>query len=238
MAFDRNKTGELVIKPRVPPRIKLLVAASAAAVLLGGAVYIYNYGLSMAGFERQYAEQAQQSLIEDNRRLKQENHALREALARAERAIQMDQASYQELEKSLKASAQEIIKLREELNFYRNIISPADKKAGLRIQSLAIEPAGVNRRYRYKLVLIQALKHEQSIRGTARFEIIGVQAGQDAVLRHPAPNERAIGVNFKYFQDIEGHFDLPAGFTPQRIKVNVTAGGGQTVEAEYAWPQA
>ncbi len=236
MAFDRNKTGELVIKPRVPPRIKLLVAAAAAATLLGGAVYIYNYGLSMAGFERQYAERAQQDLLEDNRRLKQENHELREALARAERAIQMDQASYQELEKSLKASAQEIVKLREELNFYRNIISPADKKAGLRIQSLAIEPAGVNR-YRYKLVLIQALKHERSIRGTARFEIIGVQAGQEAVLLHPAPNERAIGVHFKYFQDIEGRFDLPAGFTPQRIKVNVTAGGDQVVEAEYAWPQ-
>ena len=33
-------------------------------------------------------------------------------------------------------------KLREELNFYRNIISPVDKKAGLRIQSLAVEPIG------------------------------------------------------------------------------------------------
>lgn len=237
MAFDRNKTGELVIKPRVPPRLKLLVAATVAALLLGGAVYIYNYGLSMAGFERQSAERAHQGLIELNRRLQQENRELREALARAERAIQMDQASYQELEKSLKVSAQEILKLREELNFYRNIISPADKKAGLRIQSLEIESAGANR-YRYKLVLIQALKHEHTIRGTARFEIIGVQAGQDAVLRHPAPNERAIGVNFKYFQDIEGRFDLPAGFTPQRIKVNVTADGGQVVEAEYAWPQA
>ncbi len=237
MAFDRNKTGELVIKPRVPPHLKLLAAAATAALLLGAAVYIYHYGLSTAGFERQHAAQAQQRLLEENQRLQRENQELREALARAQRAIQMDQTSYQELERSLKASAQEIVKLREELNFYRNIISPADKKAGLRIQSLAIEPLGA-KRYRYKLVLIQALKHEHSIRGTARFEIFGVQAGREAVLRHPGPNEHAIGVNFKYFQDIEGGFDLPAGFSPRRIRVQVTADGGQTVEAEYAWPEA
>jgi hypothetical protein len=237
MVFDRKKTGELVIKPRMPPQFKLLVAAAASALLLGGAVYIYNYGLSMAGFERQHAEKTHQALLEENSRLKDENQQLRAALARAERAIQMDQVSYQELERSLKASAQEIVKLREELNFYRNIISPADKKAGLRIQSLEIEPAGANR-YRYKLVLIQALKHERPIQGTAQFEIVGVQAGQETVWRHPGPNERAIAVNFKYFQDIEGRFDLPAGFVPRRIKVHVTAGGGQNVQAEYAWPEA
>lgn len=234
--FERNKTGELVIKPRVPPRLKLLLAAAAAAVALGVSAYIYNYGLSMAGFERKHAERAQQALIEENRRLKDENRELREALARAERTIQMDQTAYQELDKSLKSSAQEIVKLREELNFYRNIISPADKKSGLRIHSLYIEPAGTNL-FRYKLVLIQALKHERAVQGTAHLEIIGRQAGQDAVLRHPATNQRPLGVNFKYFQDIEGRFELPPGFTPQRVRVNVTT-GGQTAEAVYAWPQA
>jgi len=193
--------------------------------------------LNRAGFERQSAEQTQQTLHDETRKLRDENHELQESLARAQRTIQMDQAAYQDLDKSLKASAQEIVKLREELNFYRNIISPTDKKSGLRIQNLYIESAGSANQYRYKLVLIQALKHESSIQGRASFEISGVQVGEDVVLRVPAANERAISVHFKYFQDIEGKLELPRNFQPKRIKVYITTSGGTSMaEATYAWP--
>jgi hypothetical protein len=149
----------------------------------------------------------------------------------------MDQAAYQDLDKSLKASAQEIVKLREELNFYRNIISPVDKKTGLRIQNLAIEPIGTSNQFRYKLVLIQALKHESTVHGRASFEISGIQVGEDAVVRVPAANERPIPVNFKYFQDIEGKLELPRNFQPKRIKVIITTvGGASMAEATYNWP--
>jgi hypothetical protein len=236
--IDLNKPGELVIKPRYSPRIKLLLAVIAAVLLLVSAGLIYNFGLNRAGFERQSAEQTQQTLQDDMRKMRDENHELQESLARAQRTIQMDQAAYQDLDKSLKASAQEIVKLREELNFYRNIISPADKKSGLRIQNLYIEAAGSANQYRYKLVLIQALKHESSIQGRASFEISGVQVGEDVVLRVPAANERSISVNFKYFQDIEGKFELPRNFQPKRVKVYITSPGGTSMaEASYNWPE-
>lgn len=235
--IDLNKPGELVIKQRYSPRMKLLLAVIAAVVLLAAAGFIYNYGLNRAGFERQSAEQTQQTLQDDMRKLHDENQGLQESLARAQRTIQMDQAAYQDLDKSLKASAQEIVKLREELNFYRNIISPADKKSGLRIQNLYIEPAGGTNQYRYKLVLIQALKHESVIQGRAILEISGMQVGEDALLRFPAANERPIQVNFKYFQDIEGKLELPKNFQPKRIKVYImTSGGTSMAEATYAWP--
>lgn len=236
--FDLNKPGELVIKQRYSPRIKLLLSVIAAVLLLVSAGLIYNYGLNRAGFERQSAEQTQQTLQGDMRKLRDENQELQESLARAQRTIQMDQAAYQDLDKSLKASAQEIVKLREELNFYRNIISPADKKSGLRIQNLYIESAGGTNQYRYKLVLIQALKHEHTIQGRAVFEISGMQVGEDVVLQVPAANERPIQVNFKYFQDIEGKLELPRNFQPKRIKVNITTSGGASMaEAIYSWPQ-
>lgn len=235
--IDLNKPGELIIKQRYSPRMKLLLAVIAAVTLLGSAGFIYNYGLNRAGFERQSAEQTQQTLQDDMRKLHDENQGLQESLARAQRTIQMDQAAYQDLDKSLKASAQEIVKLREELNFYRNIISPADKKSGLRIQNLYIEPAGGTNQYRYKLVLIQALKHESVIQGRAILEISGMQVGEDTLLRFPSTNERPILVNFKYFQDIEGKLELPRNFQPKRIKVYITTSGGTSMaEATYAWP--
>jgi uncharacterized membrane-anchored protein YhcB (DUF1043 family) len=237
--FRRNKTGELIIKPRLSPRMKILVAVGLAMVVIGGAGWIYNYGLSMAGFERSTAAQTQVELEDEVRRLRTEGQELREALARAQRTLQMDQTAYQDLERSLKNSAQEIVKLREELNFYRNIISPADKKVGLRVQSLYIEPAGKANLYRYKLVLVQALKHDRTIYGSANFEITGMQAGEEKVLKFPRPQDKPINVNFKYFQDIEGSFELPTNFRPRQVRVHVTtAGGGQTLAETYAWPHA
>ncbi len=235
--IDLNKPGELIIKQRYSPRIKLLLAVVLVLALLGSAGFIYNYGLNRAGFERQSAQETQQSLQDDMRKVRDENQALQESLARAQRTIQMDQAAYQDLDKSLKASAQEIVKLREELNFYRNIISPADKKSGLRIQNLYIEPAGGTNQYRYKVVLIQALKHESMVQGRAVLEISGMQVGEDTVLRFPATNERPITVSFKYFQDIEGKLELPRNFQPKRVKVYITTPGGTSMaEATYAWP--
>lgn len=237
--FKRRTTGELIVKPRLSSQTKLLLIGTTLASAVLAAGWIYNYGMSMAGFERSTATEEIQKMQDDIRRRAAENQDLHEQLARAQRSVQMSETAFQELDRSLKASAQEIVKLREELNFYRNIISPADKKGGLRIQNLFIEPASGNaNQYRYKLVLIQALKHEQTIYGSASFEISGVQGGQDTILSIPSGTDHAIKVNFKYFQDIEGQFELPKNFKPRRIKVSVTPTSGQAVEESYAWPQA
>lgn len=233
--FNRNKTGELIIRSRFSPRTKLLVVIGGVVVLTAAVTLIYNYGLSMAGFERYSASRAQDSLATEMKRLESENRELRESLARAQRAVQMSDSTHQELEKTLQSSSQEIVKLREELNFYRNIISPADKKSGLRIQSLVIEPDGTNR-FRYKLVLIQALKHERTVYGNASIVVNGLQAGQTIHLRIPSTGDRAMNVNLKYFQEFEGRFELPGNFRPQTIKVLVTTTNGPPIEETLNWP--
>ncbi|MFQ6024296.1 MAG: DUF6776 family protein [Acidiferrobacterales bacterium] len=241
MLFKQKKTGELVVKPRYSPRVKLFIIGLVVIILLVTGGVIYNHGLSMAGFERVSATQRQQDLRNQIATLKGNNRSLREALARAERTLQMDQAAYQELDNSLKASGREITKLREELNFYRNIISPPNKKSGLHIQSMKLESASdENNTYKYKMVLIQALKHDKKIRGKARFEVSGLQGSENTVLRFPQPTDKPIQFSFKYFQDIEGQITLPDGFKPQWIKVNVTSRGrnAQAVEKVYPWPKA
>jgi len=229
----------LVVKPRHSPRVKLFVAGLAAVLLIVAGGAIYNHGMNMAGFDRLSAYQHQQSLKDDLKRLRDENDSLREGLARAQRAVQMDQTAYQELDQSLKDSAKQILKLREEVTFYRNIISPTNKMAGLQIQSLKIERLDDPNQYQYRLVLIQALKHDQTIYGRAKLEISGVQAGQNAVLTFPGPGDKPIAVNFKYFQELDGNIRLASNFKPLRVKVSVTTtgAGGQTLEQLYNWPQ-
>jgi hypothetical protein len=236
--FKKRATADLVVRRKLSPRAKLMLTGSVVTVAILAAGSIYNYGLSTAGFERLSADRQQSRLQEDLERQAAENQELRDSLARSERSLQMNETAFQELERSLKASSQEIVKLREELNFYRNIITPADKKSGLRIQNLYIEPTGANQ-YRYKLVLIQALKHERTINGLASLEISGMQGADEAVLTFPGPGDQPLRVNFKYFQDLEGRFELPKNFKPSRVRVNVKpAGSSQSVEESYAWPQA
>jgi hypothetical protein len=243
--FKQKKTGELIVKPRYSPRVKLFIAGLIVVVLLVTGGVIYNHGLSMAGFESLTALRRQQDLQEVTAQLEQDNQALRDSLARAERSLQMDQIAYQELDRSLKGSSQEIVRLREELTFYRNIISPPNKRSGLRIQSLKLESAAIDgttatSKYHYKMVLIQALKHDRKISGKARFEIKGVQAGENMTIRFPQAADKPIRFSFKYFQDIEGQIELPQNFEPRTIKVNVTSRGrdAQSIEQIYPWPKA
>lgn len=245
MLFKQKKTGELIVKPRYSPRVKLFIAGLIVVVLLVTSGVIYNHGLSMAGFESLTALRQQQGLQEVVAQLKQDNQALRDSLARAERSLQMDQTAYQDLDRSLKASSQAIVRLREELNFYRNIISPPNKKSGLHIQSLKLEAAGdddttATSKYHYKMVLIQALNHDRKISGKARFEINGVQGGENTTIRFPQAADKPISFSFKYFQDLEGQIELPQNFEPRTIKVNVTSRGrdAQSIEQIYPWPKA
>ena len=114
--------------------------------------------------------------------------------------------------------------------------------SGLQIQNLHIERQGADlskNEYRYKLVLIQALKHDRQIYGRAKFDVSGMQAGEEVMLTYPTAAEKAISLNFKYFQDVEGVLKLPANFKPLRVKVSVTTTGNdaQTIDQLYTWPR-
>ncbi len=234
----RTRTSELVVKPRQPFRTKVLAAAFGVVMTLVVVAGVYRYGLNRAGFEFALASKTQSRLQDRIDTLTKENQDLRETLARAERSQQMNETAYAELNQTLKQSAKEAVRLREEISFYKNILSPDNKIPGIRVQSLEIKPGDRDATFHYKLVVIQALKHDRQVRGRASFEISGLQAGKDTVLEFPGHNGKQISFNFKYFQDIEGDFDLPAAFEPHRIKVTVTTIGrdGKTVEREYPWP--
>jgi len=236
--FRRNRTSELIVKPAYSPRSKLLIIGVIAAIAVGGAWGIYSYGLNTAGFDILSASRKEGDLKRSINKLVDENQELRESLVRAQRSLQMDQIAYQDLNQSLQKSSQEIVKLKEEISFYRAILSPNNKVAGLHIQSMHVEPTHDPAVYRYKLVVIQALKHNFNIYGKAEFVISGLQGGQQKTLKFPDSNQRAINVNFKYFQDIEGEFKIPLNFSPNTLSVTITTRGrdAKTVEKDYPWP--
>lgn len=237
--FKRNRTSELIVKPAYSPKIKFIVVGVLAVVVAAGAWGVYTYGLSTAGFDIRSASRKEEDLKREIRKLVDENQDLRESLVRAQRSLQMDQVAYGKLNESLAKSDKEIVKLKEEISFYRAILSPNNKVAGLHIQSMKLESTADPAVYQYKLVVIQALKHDHNVYGNAFFEVSGLQGGQRKSLRFPPEGKRQIGVNFKYFQDIEGELKIPLNFSPNTITVKVVTRGrdAKTVERDYPWPR-
>lgn len=177
--------------------------------------------------------EAARSRAKDARRRLEETQS---SLTRVTRQLQIDQTAYRELRKELEASNRQITELGSELKFYRSIISPADGRSGVRIQEFELEPTGTADEYRYRLILIQALEHDEAVTGTVRFEISGTEEGASRVIESPGEAQGPISAEFKYFQNFVGTFKFSAGFMPAEVKVIFEADDSTVVQRTYPWP--
>ena len=231
----RNNTEEIVIRPRLSSPAKAALTLSALVLLAVSTGAAYWLG-GRATDDLETVVQLKQALGAERRR----NRRLQESLAQAERQLGIDKTAYGELSAALTASTTQMAELESELKFYRGIIAPADNQSGVKIQDFSIKRMDEAERYRYKLVLIQALKHNQIVRGNVNIAIKGVQDGDEKVLNTPAHDEKPLAVKFKYFQNLEGVISLPPGFQPSVVTITLVTGEKKpkTTERSYPWPAA
>ena len=64
------------------------------------------------------------------------------------------------MEKNLADLQAQVLRHREELTFYRGIVSPEDGIGGLRIQSFNVMAGAAERHYRVRLVLVQSMRQD------------------------------------------------------------------------------
>lgn len=253
----RNATDKLVIKPRLSSTTRLLIAGAAVIIVAGASVAGYLGGrgavqiqldsraqeidrlhdaLQESREQREFLDAelaAARNKLEEMRRKLDET---RSSLTKVTRQLQIDQTAYRELREQLEESNEQINRLGSELNFYRSIISPSDGESGVKVQELRLDPTGTDRQYRYRLTLIQALDHEDSVKGVVRFEIKGSEQDSGRTVSVPGDGEEVISAEFKYFRNLAGTFTLPEGFMPTGIRVIFEGEEGGTVERDYPWP--
>jgi hypothetical protein len=120
-------------------------------------------------------------------------------------------------------------------------MAPTDRERGLGIRSWEVYPGNAPGRYQFKLVLQQlALKHS-ILKGDVVVDIVGKRAGVEQTLPLHSLSEqvksRAIKLRFKYFQYVDGVFQLPGDFVPERIDIRATATSPkkEQVEKRLSW---
>ena len=230
--------SKLVVRSHKPHRMRLLWGAVAVVMVLGAYV-LYEWGKYRGGFDSRSAAREKSSLLEQVGELKRSNTRLREEIALMTASQEVDREAYGRVEATLTDLQNEIQRNREELAFYRGIVSPADGKRGLKIQDLRVTTNGGDG-YRLRLVLVmEAARHDRRVSGNVALTLEGEKDGQP--VRYPltelVSDNGEMDFSFRYFQDFDRQIVLPDGFTPERILVEVRSRTRSisSIEESFAW---
>ena len=194
-------------------------------VLVIGAYLTFEFGRIQARYnvvdvaaERQAQQQENMALAEQIVELKQE-------IALLETHRDIDRQAYDLVETNLADLQRKIQEQSDAIAFYRGIVSPADGGRGLRVQDLRLTKGKEDRRYHVRLVLVQVMQHDRSVKGEVDFTIEGAQDGTSVTYALeqllPADADSNWPFAFRYFQDFDRELVLPEGFTPEKVNVEV-----------------
>jgi len=230
----------MVVTTRNPWRHRALVAVGVAAALLCG-WGLYSLGYHRAGVDITAARAQVSRLTRTTTKQQAAISSLQEQKALLSRSSEVDRQSAQDLKTTVAQLQGELAQMKQDVAFYRGIVSPQHESSGLHIDSFDLSPGHIAHGYHYKLVLTQVMKNDTVVRGDASFSVDGMLQGQPHLLelREISPErESALHYRFKYFQNFEGDIVLPKGFKPMRVVVTVSPKGrhSHAIERVFDWP--
>lgn len=209
---------------RARPRWQsLLIRASMVFLALLIAWGLYEYGRYRAGFDLLAANEQKLEQQRQVDELRDENTRLREQRAILERSGGVEQEAYKQLQSTVGGLQDELLELKEELAFYRGIISPEDASKGLKLQSFTLSPGRGKGHYGYKMVLTQVLNNGTVAYGNIAMTVSGSENGEEReyTLAQLGEDSDPLQFRFKYFQSFEGDITLPEGFIPSKVNLVV-----------------
>jgi hypothetical protein len=220
------------------PVRRALLAAVAVALLVLAALAIYWAGYRTAVGLTARERSALTELKTRAAYLEQRNQELTDKAARLGRSAEIDREAARRVQQNLNQMETRLTKLSEELAFYRSIVSSAGAEAGLHLQRFQLRPSGKG--YSFSLVLAQLQSSGRQVRGEVRAQIEGTQDGKPRTLDMAKLAQLNLNFTFKYFQDFEGSFELPKGFSPAKVVVSVHPSSRKLkrIEKTYSWAEA
>lgn len=166
---------------------------------------------------------------------------LSQEVANLKMSSEIDKASSEDVRGEVIQLKEQIAAQEEEISLYRGLMAPTENRQGLTIGSLELSATGVPRRYDFKVVVQQLATNHEVLNGHLNFNVIGREG--EFVRSIPLKeltsqiDDEDIRLRFKYFQNIEGQLELPAGFEPERIELMARSTGRNAtqVEKKLSW---
>lgn len=202
-----------------------VVRASFAFAILACGYLVFEFGRIQADYNIVDVTAERRAYQEHIAALEKELRSLNEQVALLETHRQIDRLAYEEVETSLARLQQKINEQRDAIAFYRGILSPADGGNGLRVQELKVSKGREENHYHVRLVLVQSLQHDRSVKGDVGFSLEGTQDGVATTYTLselvPEDEDSDWQFSFRYFQNFDRQLVLPEGFEPEKVNIEV-----------------
>jgi hypothetical protein len=133
----------------------------------------------------------------------------------------------------------ELNTLKGELDFYQRLAGTSGSQSGLAVYQMELSETGSQRVFRFVLTLTQNLRRSAITSGKVLIDLEGTMEDRPLSLpwsqitdgSQPEPAFR-----FKYFQQLDGYFALPAGFQPGRLVISLEVKDQKKpVTREFDW---
>lgn len=228
------------------PWLRPMLTVGAVAVLALGSWGLYRYSRvhAVSDFERTQVEVEQlreerRQLVHELRASKGEVGDLKDQVVYEKRSSEIDVQACDTVRTSLSSLQSEVSALREQLAFYRGIVSPDLSRAGVRVYDLKLKPAKVAGGFLYEVVLIQSVRHDRRISGRIELTLEGTSGGKPQALNWSSVavgDGKNLLFSFKYFEEFSGELRLPPGFKPLRVAARLLMDeGGPAIEDQFDW---
>lgn len=222
------------------PRRSLVVKLCMLLVLVASCWAVFEYGRERGGFDRVQAKREMEALVEQLSILNARIDELMSENAHLSSSSEIDATASKQVTEKLTQLNDEMLELKEELVFYRSLLSPAELEPGLQILGIQMVKDGSSNAYNYKIVLTQRHNGNQFATGNVNVQVNGMQSGKATLLdlaEVTPSSDNTMSFRFKNFQSLEGRLVLPENFEPKDVSVNVspTTRGIKQIERSYEW---
>lgn len=202
-----------------------VMRAALALVFVIGGYLTFEFGRIQADYNIADAVIERREFNNEISGLEKQIAELKQETALLNTHSDIDREAYHVIEADLTELQRKIQEQSNAIAFYRGIVSPSDGGRGLKVQDLKITKGNEDRQFFMRLVLVQVLQHDRSVKGNVVFNVEGSQDGKAMTYALEQLLPEAANSNwpfaFRYFQDFDRELILPPGFKPEKINVEV-----------------
>ena len=166
---------------------------------------------------------------------------LEQRAATLSRSDQISRDANADLQGTLAERDEEISGLRADVAFYERFVGATAQRRGLAVHELQLQPQS-DLGWHFIATLTQNLNRGAVNAGRLQVSVEGTRDGKLQRLAwadlRQQPDAPGVDYSFKYFQQVEGDFVLPANFKPLRVSVRLIAQRGPAVEHSFSWSES
>jgi len=165
--------------------------------------------------------------------LEKQNKELKEQILKLEYLANVDNETSIRLQNEIKSLQDRVFNLRRELTFYQGIITASSYSRGLNIQGLHIEATRKKGFFKYKLVLTNIGKSDKVTEVTIDMMVEGTDKSGFRTLRLSEVSSGGAykgTIKIRNFERVEGNLNLPDGFEPLRVYVDLKQHDGEKLK--------